>query len=124
MNISETIYLDHQATTPVDQRVSERMLPYFRESFGNPHSADHILGWKSSLAVEQAAAQIAGLISADSDEIIFTSGATEANNMALLGLARRVRACKHEDDVLSSARLSTSAYSQPDGQFPTSRVFL
>ena len=67
------------------------MLPYFRESFGNPHSADHTLGWKSSLAVEQAAAQVTGLIGAGPDEIIFTSGATEANNMALLGLARRVR---------------------------------
>ena len=89
MRISETIYLDHQATTPVDQRVIDRMLPYFRESFGNPHSADHSLGWKSSLAVEQAAAQVAGLIGGDPDEFIFTSGATEANNMALLGLARR-----------------------------------
>ena len=89
MRISETIYLDHQATTPVDQRVLDRMLPYFRESFGNPHSADHSLGWKSSLAVEQAAAQVAGLIGGDPDEIIFTSGATESNNMALLGLARR-----------------------------------
>ena len=67
------------------------MLPYFREAFGNPHSADHTLGWNSSLAVEQAAAQVTGLIGADPDEIIFTSGATEANNMALLGLARRVR---------------------------------
>ena len=89
MRISETIYLDHQATTPVDQQVLDRMLPYFRESFGNPHSADHSLGWKSSLAVEQAATQVAGLIGADPDEIIFTSGATESNNMALLGLARR-----------------------------------
>ena len=90
MRISKTIYLDHQATTPVEQRVSVRMLPYFRESFGNPHSADHTLGWKSSQAVEQTATQIAGLIGADPDEIIFTSGATEANNMALLGLARRI----------------------------------
>lgn len=91
MMISETIYLDHQATTPVDQQVLDRMLPYFREAYGNPHSADHSLGWKSSLAVEQAAAQVAGLIGADPDESIFTSGATEANNMALLGLARRIR---------------------------------
>lgn len=91
MGISETIYLDHQATTPVDQQVLDRMLPYFRESYGNPHSADHSLGWKSSLAVEQAAAQVADLLGADPDEVIFTSGATEANNMALLGLARRVR---------------------------------
>ena len=87
MRISETIYFDHQATTPVDQRVLDRMLPYFNESFGNPHSA-HSPGWKSSLAVDRAAAQIASLIGADPDEIIFTSGATEANNMALLGLAR------------------------------------
>ena len=99
MNISETIYLDHQATTPVDQRVSDRMLPYFSESFGNPHSADHSLGWKSSLAVEQAAAQIAGLLGTDSDEIIFTSGATEANNMALLGLARLCASRKQEKTV-------------------------
>lgn len=91
MRISETIYLDHQATAPVDQQVLDRMLPYFRDSFGNPHSADHNIGWKSSLAVEQAVAQVASLIGADPDEIIFTSGATEANNMALLGLARRVR---------------------------------
>ncbi|MCY4338161.1 MAG: cysteine desulfurase family protein [Gammaproteobacteria bacterium] len=91
MKISGTIYLDHQATTPVDERVLDEMLPHFRESFGNPHSADHTLGWKSALAVEQAAVRIAELIGADSDEIIFTSGATEANNMALLGLKRNVR---------------------------------
>ena len=91
MRILETIYLDHQATTPVDRRVSEQMRPYLSEAFGNPHSVDHILGWKSSQAVEQTATQIAGLIGADPDEIIFTSGATEANNMALLGLARRIR---------------------------------
>ena len=82
--------MDHQATTPVDKRVLERMLPYFRGSFGNPHSADHSLGWHSALAVEQAVAQVAALIGAAPDEIIFTSGATEANNMALLGLARRL----------------------------------
>ncbi len=88
MRISETIYFDHQATTPVNQHVLDRMLPYFKESFGNPHST-HSLGWESSLAVERATAQIASLIGADPDEIVFTSGATEANNMALLGLARR-----------------------------------
>ena len=101
MRISETIYLDHQATTPVDQRVLDRMSPYFRESFGNPHSADHSLGWKSSLAVEQAAAQVAGLIGADPDEIIFTSGATEANNMALLGIARHVHHGNRKRFILS-----------------------
>ncbi len=88
MRISDTIYLDHQATTPIDQRVFDRMLPYFKELFGNPHST-HNLGWESSLAVERAVSQIASLIGADPDEIVFTSGATESNNMALLGLARR-----------------------------------
>ena len=102
MGILETIYLDHQATTPVDQQVLGRMLPYFRESFGNPHSADHTLGWKSSLAVEQAAAQVADLLGADPDEVIFTSGASEANNMALLGLARRVHPASRKRRFLLS----------------------
>ena len=86
MKIRNTIYLDHQATTPVDPRVLEEMTPYFCDSFGNPHSSDHCLGWESARAVEDAAARIARLIGADSDEIIFTSGATESNNIALLGL--------------------------------------
>ena len=64
------------------------MMPYFSEQFGNPHSADHILGWESSKAVEGATLKIAQMIDADADEIIFTSGATEANNLALLGMAR------------------------------------
>ena len=66
------------------------MLPYFNECFGNPHSTDHSYGWKSALAVENATKQIANLIGAFADEIFFTSGATESNNLALIGLARRV----------------------------------
>lgn len=89
MRIRQTIYLDHQATTPVDSRVFSEMTPYFTESFGNPHSTDHVLGWESSRALDTAAAAIGDLIGADTDEIIFTSGATEANNLALLGLGRR-----------------------------------
>ena len=89
MKIGNTIYLDHQATTPVDARVLDEMTPYFSESFGNPHSSDHVLGWETSHAVEDAAGRVARLIGADADEIIFTSGATEANNLALLGLGRR-----------------------------------
>lgn len=89
MKIGNTIYLDHQATTPVDPRVMAEMIPYFSDSFGNPHSSDHCVGWESSQAVEDAAARVAQLIGADADEIIFTSGATEANNFALLGLGRR-----------------------------------
>lgn len=85
---SDTIYTDYQATTPVDPRVLERMAPYWRKSFGNPHSSDHAVGWHAENAVREAAATIASSIGSDGDEIVFTSGATEANNLALLGLAR------------------------------------
>lgn len=98
----ETLYFDHQATTPVDERVLQRMLPYFGAKFGNPHAADHVVGWESSRAVVDSAAQIAALIGADPDEIIFTSGATEANNLALLGLAGS-RPQSRRDRVLVSA---------------------
>jgi len=91
MKMANTVYLDHQATTPVDARVLARMTRYFSEFFGNPHSSDHILGWEASRAVDDAARRVAGLIGADADEIVFTSGATEANNLALLGLARRAK---------------------------------
>ena len=86
---SSTIYADYQATTPVDPRVVEKMAPHWRELFGNPHSSDHIVGWQAAKAVDQSKTTVAGLIGADPDEIIFTSGATEANNLALFGLARR-----------------------------------
>ena len=84
-----TIYADYQATTPVDPRVVEQMSPYWRESFGNPHSSDHVVGWRAAEAVRESQTSVAGLIGADPDEIVFTSGATEANNLALFGLARR-----------------------------------
>ena len=96
MKIGETLYLDHQATTPLDSRVLAEMNPYLVESFGNPHSADHSFGWKANRAVEVSAARVANLIGADPDEIIFTSGATEANNLALLGLARRASGGKRQ----------------------------
>lgn len=89
MNRTDTIYADYQATTPVDARVLERMLPYWQESFGNPHSSDHVVGWQAAEAVRDSLNSVAGLIGADSDEIVFTSGATEANNLALFGSARR-----------------------------------
>ena len=84
-----TIYADYQATTPVDPRVIERMAPHWIEEFGNPHSSDHVVGWRAADAVREAASSVAALIGADPDEVVFTSGATEANNLALLGLARR-----------------------------------
>ena len=87
-----TIYADYQATTPVDPRVLEKMTPYWRESFGNPHSSDHVVGWSAAEAVNASLSTVASLIGADPDEVIFTSGATEANNLALLGLGRRAPA--------------------------------
>lgn len=82
------VYLDNQATTPCDPRVVQAMLPFFTQRFGNPHSAEHALGQDAEDAVEQARARVAGLIGADPREIVFTSGATEANNLAIKGAAR------------------------------------
>lgn len=118
LRIGDTIYLDHQATTPVDERVVERMAPYYGELCANPHSDDHILGWRANSAVEESASTIATFIGADPDEIVFTSGATEANNLALLGSARSssrgsrnrilVSAVEHKC-VLAAARAAADA---------------
>ena len=85
---SDTIYADYQATTPVDPRVLAKMEPYWGYSFGNPNSSDHVIGWHADSAVRAAATAIASMIGSDDNEITFTSGATEANNLAILGLAR------------------------------------
>ena len=82
------IYLDMQATTPTDPRVLDAMLPFLTGLYGNPHSRTHAYGWETDKAVEQAREHIADLIGADPKEIIFTSGATESNNMSVKGVAR------------------------------------
>ncbi|MFC5427662.1 IscS subfamily cysteine desulfurase [Paraburkholderia denitrificans] len=81
------IYMDYSATTPVDPRVVDKMIPYLREQFGNPASRSHAYGWAAERAVEEAREQVAALVNADPREIIWTSGATESDNLALKGAA-------------------------------------
>ena len=108
------IYLDNHATTPVDPRVLEAMLPYFTETFGNPASASHQWGWKAQEAVEQARREVSAILGASAREVIFTSGASESNNMAIRGLAEKaspdrrhivVSAIEHKSVLESAARL-------------------
>ena len=106
------IYLDNNATTPVDPRVLEAMLPFLTTSFGNASSRNHLFGWEAEAAVEQARERVAGAMGADPKEIVFTSGATESDNLAILGAARAFRdrgghvvTCNTEHDaVLDSCK--------------------
>lgn len=97
------IYLDYQATTPTDPRVVDAMLPWFTERFGNPHSAEHTIGWQAEDAVEKARGRIASLIGAKGREIVFTSGATESNNLAIKGAGRLRREKDGRDHVIVAA---------------------
>ncbi|WP_246538934.1 cysteine desulfurase family protein [Litoribacter ruber] len=116
--ISKPIYLDYNSTTPCDPRVVEAMLPYFSGEFGNPASRDHLYGWNAKDAVDEAREQVAALVGAHSEEIIFTSGATEAINMALKGLAvaapigkNHIITCHTEHNAV----LDTCAYLEKKG---------
>jgi cysteine desulfurase len=95
--MSRPVYLDFHATTPVDARVLEAMLPYFTEEFGNPASRQHAFGWKAQEAVDRARSEIATLIGASGAEIVFTSGASESNNLAIKGVAQ---SCREKGDHL------------------------
>lgn len=90
-------YLDFQATTPVDPRVLDAMMPYYTGRYGNPHSRTHSFGWESEAAIEKAREQVANLLGASAKEIVFTSGATESNNIAIKGVAKfyQVEGKKH-----------------------------
>jgi cysteine desulfurase len=113
------VYLDYHATTPVDPRVLQAMLPYFSEEFGNAASRQHAYGWKAGEAVEAARGQIAALIGASPREIVFTSGATESNNLALKGCADGLRtrgdhmvtvATEHKSILDTCKRLETQGW--------------
>lgn len=100
------LYLDQQATAPLDPRVLDAMMPYFLFQFGNPHSRSHAYGWESEQAVEKARSQVAKLIGADPKEIVYTSGATESNNLAIKGVARFYKAKKRH--IITTQTVSKS----------------
>ena len=89
--MTKVIYLDYNATTPVDPQVLQAMLPAFTEHFGNASSRTHAYGWAAAALVDQARTTLAKLLGANPEELVFTSGATEANNLAIKGLARSSR---------------------------------
>ncbi len=119
LHSNRPIYLDNQATTPVDPRVIEIMHPYFTQEFGNPHSDSHLYGWEANKALEKSRRLVAHLIGADSREIIFTSGATESCNIAIRGMAYKQKTSKRKKIITlvteHSCVLETSKALQKEG---------
>ncbi|MBW2275825.1 MAG: cysteine desulfurase, partial [Deltaproteobacteria bacterium] len=107
------IYLDHHATTPIAPEVLDAMLPYFREDFGNAASVSHQYGWRAAAAVDDARERLADSLGARPEEIVFTSGATESNNLAILGAARALR---HRRDHLVTVVTEHASVLDPCGQ--------
>ena len=131
------IYLDYSATTPVDPRVVDKMVPYLRQSFGNPASRSHAFGWEAEKAVEDARQHVADLVNADPREIIWTSGATESINLALKGVAHFYKdkgrhlvtlKTEHKDTLDTMRELEREGYEvtylevQPDGLIDLARL--
>ena len=128
MAIKLPIYMDYHATTPVDPRVVEAMLPYFTEHFGNAASRNHPFGWEAEEAVEKARKQVADLIGANAKEIVFTSGATESNNLAIKGVAEMYRekgnhiiTCGHRAQGGASTRASAREGRLPGHYLPVQK---
>ena len=92
--MTRPVYLDYNATTPIDPQVADAVIPFLQKHFGNPSSA-HVYGRRAREAVEQARGEVARLVGAVSEEIVFTGCATEANNLAIQGVARALRGTKH-----------------------------
>lgn len=118
ISVDNPVYLDYQATTPCDPRVIEEMRPFFETHFGNPHSRSHVYGWTAEDAAERGRRQVADLIGADAKDILFTSGATEANNLALKGVAAFYKDQKNHiitTNVEHKCVLNTARYLEQQG---------
>jgi len=126
MKINDVIYFDHQATTPVHPAVRSAMAAFYDDQFANPHSSEHVMGWTADAAVQQAASKVANLVGAEPTEVIFTSGATESNNMAILGLTRKARSAERRKILISDIEhkcvIAAAIYAEEELGFEVARI--